>query len=1020
MQRPTQFSPPQSPSPRAGEQPGTASRKKPIRTFIIVAQILAALLFSALGARAQHVSNGSFEILSAGVNVPGWSFTGLPIALPGVTGWYSYGGSPDVFYPPYVPCNYMTSSICRTPYHGNNYAGISTGIPRGGTFSTEVLVGTITPSTGAGTYLVSGRLAMGSARNNPCRIQFSLFSSSGSPAGAIVGSFLVNNTNWNLFSQTITVPAGYDRIRIEGIPDLLLANTQLAYCFIDSVDVTPVSNDPCAFLSAYTQYAPNDNGSGCCWNLYIDDLLPSWMTQVFYVRLTSVAPSSLSGPVTNGPGLSSVTTLPYTAIWNRTAGGFFPTGTWQYVGTYCLSAGPPPQMQIIEFLGPNYQVLCRDTLWTQCRQEWTPCMNLAIQNILCGPRNSAGNRTYTFNMSMNVLNPFPGYVVFYSPQGSVTPGVVSVPPYTQVIPMTFTDLPPTDGHICIYADHHVKFNNRDSIICRDTVCVDLPQCPEDCCRNFQKAISQLSIRVTNGSMVLSGCASAGPNQIKRFSATIVGAQLRTKCGTAPAGPWTRIFSDIVGGALSSSFGPITLTPSLYFSHEASWGSMAWPACVSFNPCIPFNLNMIFPDPPSGSGCIDTLKFAIRYSFTDCNCVTCDTVITYTVPRRYTRIPWINPITPVNPVIPWDGPGTLSSSTYVQPNPGLLNITMSSETQGTLSVSLPQQESQDDPVIRIVGMSIRPEGVPLTSFAEHGTQNGASISNNMADVSYTLDAGQAKLFDLSYVNDDHDQHIRNIVVFRYLMVGDTTHPDTLTSDTVALYATPPGGGGDVVEPTQSNLQNVRTYALHLVASNDIEEAVNALKLHVNGGATLIAVGPVGDGTDARLKAGADQDGNLVVQVDKDTWTVENLEAGGELAPIYLTFANVGNNAVSVDYSTMSQDGSAISSGTADISSPMRVAGVENEQTSNGVALMPIYPNPTAHSATAQFSLQSAGKVSVMVRDIRGDVVLRLIDGQQFGAGEHLVPFDTQALPAGTYVVTMDVDGHVFTRPLTIVR
>jgi hypothetical protein len=125
-------------------------------------------------------------------------------------------------------------------------------------------------------------------------------------------------------------------------------------------------------------------------------------------------------------------------------------------------------------------------------------------------------------------------------------------------------------------------------------------------------------------------------------------------------------------------------------------------------------------------------------------------------------------------------------------------------------------------------------------------------------------------------------------------------------------------------------------------------------------------------------------------------------------------------VSVDYATLNDDGSAMSNGTATISSPLRVAGVGNESAETGETLMPIYPNPAAHSATAQFNLRSAGHVSVTVRDVRGNEVLRLIDGEQFGAGEHLVPFDTQALPAGTYVVIVNVDGRTLTRPLTIVR
>jgi hypothetical protein len=641
-------------------------------------------------------------------------------------------------------------------------------------------------------------------------------------------------------------------------------------------------------------------------------------------------------------------------------------------------------------------------------------MDLAIGNILCGPLDAAGNRTYTFTMNMNVLNHIPGYVKFFSPQGTVTPNIVGVPSYTQAIPMTFTDIPPVDGHICIYAEHHVKINNRDSIICRDTACVDLPRCADDCCKNFQKAISQTKLSVTNGNVTLSGCVSAGPNQIKRFSATIIAAQTRTRCGTS-VGAWTRIFGDITGGTLAASLGTPSLVPTMAFSREIIWGGPAFPYCVPFTPCKAFSLNMIFPNPPTAITCIDSLRFAVRYSFTDCNCVTCDTVVYYQVPRRYVPIIWGGGGTTTT-----TSAGTIDISPYVRPEPGLLNITMSTSEQGTLNVSMPQAQ-QGDPQIRIIGMTFRPIGVALRSLVEHGTQNGAWISGNIADISYTLDQGQSKEFDLSYLNGEGIESIENLMVFRYVVFGENgSDTDSVTSDTVLVYGTTPSGGGDVVETTQSNMQNVRTYALHMVASNNLGQAVNGLRLHVNGGATLIAVGPVGDGTDAQLSAGADHSGNTVVQVDKSTWTVENVDAGGTLDPIYLTFAGVGNNTVSVDYTTTSEDGSVMSTGTADISSPLRVAGVENEQGETSATLMPVYPNPTAHSATVQFDLKSAGHVSVSVRDVRGNEVLRLIDGQQLGVGEHLVPFDTNALPPGTYVVTMEVDGRMFTRPLTIVR
>lgn len=1030
MHQPTPFSSPRHRIVGRSESGGAGRSPRFLCLFAIFAQfaVIALLSFSTLS--AQLVQNGSFEAITpASAPTPGWSYSGpYPYALPGVGGpWYTYLGSTDVFWgPTYTPSNFMTSwSSPLTPFHGRNYAGISTG-RFWGVFGSEVLAGTLSPVTGAGIYTVRARFAMGSARNQPSFIKVSLFKASAPTTNITIGYQLVNTTAWTLFSRNVTLPASptYDRIRIEGVDSL--PNNWGAYCFIDSVDVDRASVSPCDYLKAHVTYNPSSAGSnGCCWNLFIDNALPTWLPPIYQIRLTSVAPNSLSGPVTNGPGLTSVTTLPYTATWRETSTGPIPTGSGQFIGTYCLNAVTIPQKQIIDFLDQQGRIVCEDTLFTDCRQEPPrPCMDIAVSGILCGPLDAAGNRTYTFNMNLNIYNLLSGYVRFTSPQGTVSPMFVGVPPYTQVIPMTFTDIPPVDGHVCIYAEHHAYFKNKDSIVCRDTVCFDLPHCADDCCKNFIKRFGNISMSVSNGNVSLKGCVTAGAGQIKRFSATIVAAQLRSKCGVAAAGPWTRIFGDITGGTLTTTPAlPFTLAPpTMTFSREAIWGGPANPYCVSMYPgCAPFSLSMIFPNPPTGFNCIDTLRFSIRYSFTDCNCLTCDTVITYQAIRRYI------------PII-WDGGGVVDhadaggiSSAYHLANSGLLNITMSSDTRGTLSVTLPHSPEGTDP-IRIVGMKLRPEGVGINALTQSGTQNSATIDGNEADISYVLDEGQSMTFDVDYLNGNTDRQIRNLMVFSYMLANqngqggdsDTTSGDTTTSDTVVVYATTPSGGGDVVEPTQTSLTDVKTYALHLVASNNLDAAVHGLQLKVNGGATLIAVGPVGNGTTAVLTPGVDQNGNSLVQVDRNTWTIQTVEAQSTLDPIYLTFAGVGNNTVSVDFTTLDENGASVSASSVDISSPMRMAGVGQESAETGSELMPIYPNPSKQTATVEFTLREAGEVTISLRDLNGKEVLRPISGERLQGGDHLLPLRTDALPQGTYVVVLNVGGRIYTRPMTIVR
>jgi hypothetical protein len=77
-----------------------------------------------------------------------------------------------------------------------------------------------------------------------------------------------------------------------------------------------------------------------------------------------------------------------------------------------------------------------------------------------------------------------------------------------------------------------------------------------------------------------------------------------------------------------------LTP---FSRELVWGTV----CTQQTSPGAFKLWALFPPPP-GWKQRDTLRFTVRYSFTDCECRTCDTLVTYTLVRpgkKYPDFPW---------------------------------------------------------------------------------------------------------------------------------------------------------------------------------------------------------------------------------------------------------------------------------------------------------------------------------------------------------------------------------------------
>jgi hypothetical protein len=73
---------------------------------------------------------------------------------------------------------------------------------------------------------------------------------------------------------------------------------------------------------------------------------------------------------------------------------------------------------------------------------------------------------------------------------------------------------------------------------------------------------------------------------------------------------------------------------------------------------------------------------------------------------------------------------------------------------------------------------------------------------------------------------------------------------------------------------------------------------------------------------------------------------------------------------------------------------------------------LHPNPAElGSATASFTLQKAGPVSLRLLDQSGRLVRAVLTNQGQSAGPHQVPLPLQELSAGLYIVQLEAEGHV---------
>ena len=89
------------------------------------------------------------------------------------------------------------------------------------------------------------------------------------------------------------------------------------------------------------------------------------------------------------------------------------------------------------------------------------------------------------------------------------------------------------------------------------------------------------------------------------------------------------------------------------------------------------------------------------------------------------------------------------------------------------------------------------------------------------------------------------------------------------------------------------------------------------------------------------------------------------------------------------------------------------------TRRGTMAMHAAPNPSAGRTALGYELPAAAHVRLVVYDVLGREVARLVDGA-VEAGRHAAVLDGSALPAGTYLVRLTADGRAQTQRLTLLR
>lgn len=783
---------------------------------------------------------------------------------------------------------------------------------------------------------------------------------------------------------------------------------------------------------------PTGQGGQCCWNVTVTNQMAGyWSSVQGQVITTGASFASVSSPVGWTNTLGGVL-----CSWSPTS-GTIPVGTRDSL-MFCLNLAPgtaTPQKVVITLVG--HGVVCRDTLTVDCKPPVdNKCVFLEGLRANCGSMTPSGQ---SYNLSFLLQNQTIYTMVGanLSPIGNftMTPSTLTFSPALapNAIGGPYNIIvsgPDAQGGktICFEVTIH---DNGYRHCCTDTFCITLPVC-KDCCTGFRIAQGQqVGIKYnTAGQVGLSTSFTAGPMPIIAASATVVSATISQGCqGFKPVGSVSAniINANAFAGLPGPSFSVPPIAPNM--SREVKWGTNPTGVSVVNKP---MNLLIQFPPPPNTPKCSDTVRFCIRYRFTDTSCRTCDTLICYQIIRRGKLVIG----TPIGSSLAAGVPKAKDVSddergrAEKEPTAHLQSlasdgaeatIKMTNGTDGMLTFHVaPADGGGPSDALTVIALEIEPmPGVgPVT--ASDGASTYPSVDNR-ARVPVTIAQGASKQIGLKFTNGVDAIAWWNDIRVYYTYADSPA--DTNIGYMRVTARTPAGMGGDtlVLDPNAgAKRKDVRTYALKFTSNNPTADSIASVTISVKSPVRILAVGPTVDSTTTTLGFRADGKSAVLLDVDVDSdgaYTSVRLPKGADYGPIYLTVAGAESDTLAFDYETHDGDGGIVTKGDVKIDHPITSA-VRLEDGGDGaatVALIGSRPNPARESATISFVLFNAEPtVWLDVHDITGRVVARLVQGDRMETGAHEVELSTLGLVSGTYYYTLRTASGSQTRAMTVVR
>lgn len=639
-----------------------------------------------------------------------------------------------------------------------------------------------------------------------------------------------------------------------------------------------------------------------------------------------------------------------------------------------------------------------------------PCMEVVEARLKCVGQDNNGN--WIYQLAFNITNATGQNATLQITSSNGTVSNISPTNILNNVPTNVTATfitSATSGQVCFVA---MLYGPNQQILCEKVFCLELEPCPDPCPCPFQIKIDTKPPSQASGNLVMLNNTISISTPILRMRATIVSATVTQTC-VNPNGNTTYTPGATI---VWTSLNPI-LTTGLNTS-EITWTNLQCPQVQN----QPFNMYLNIPNAPPKK-CIQRVKICVRYTFTDCKCNTCDTLICYEFTRKWTPFD----------IFDHSGGGIIFPGIHEQKQTGsnkqesdekpFAQLTMTSATKGTLTITNP---AEDEYTIGITVNSLHittTPGVTVKQLKANNSYMGNGVKDQGGFTSKgSLKPGQFIIYEVEFENAEAMKSWINTLDFRFSI---TDIPDTLTASVNIKVRTPGLSGGDMLTNNKGDaIKNARTFALFFQNANIAKDSISKLVLKLKEG-TILAVGPSVSSKEVALTSySLNSDGSLTLLTTSPDETVANESAiptNNNIGPIYITVASDDAETITLEYETLTPEGYAVTQGSVVLTSP--VTAVFEDGTSGLVPIMlsDAVPNPTDGSTLISFTLPEQEQwVTLTVSDTRGAKVATLLNGIPMETGKHEVTFNPGTLPNGVYYFTLSTGTATQTRKIIVLR